>query len=98
VRWKVWHVFKGFKQIYGRNYTKTTSPTARMESWHIILHLAASLDWDIQQINVKTAFLYGFLPDDKIQFMEQPAGFEEIRKEDWVWRLQRSLYGMKQSG
>jgi Reverse transcriptase (RNA-dependent DNA polymerase) len=33
VRWKVRLVFKGFEQIYGKDYTKTTSPTARMESW-----------------------------------------------------------------
>ena len=33
VRWKVRLIFKGFEQIYGKDYTKTTSPTARMESW-----------------------------------------------------------------
>lgn len=98
VRWKVRHVFKGFEQIYGRDYTKTTSPTARMESWRLVLHIAASLNWDIQQIDVKTAFLYGLLPEDEIQYMEQPGGFEEPKKEDWVWRLERSLYGMKQAG
>ena len=69
-----------------------------MESWRIILHIAASLDWDIQQVDVKTAFLYGLLPDDEVQYMEQPIGFEEAGKEDWVWKLERSLYGMKQSG
>ena len=62
VRWKVRLVFKGFEQIYGKDYTKTTSPTARMESWQILLHLAASLGWDMQQIDVKTAFLYGASP------------------------------------
>jgi hypothetical protein len=98
VRWKVRLVFKGFEQIYGKDYTKTTSPTARMESWRILLHLAASLGWDAQQIDVKTAFLYGLLPDDEVQYMEQPAGFEEPGKEDWIWQLQRGLYGMKQSG
>ena len=33
-----------------------------MESWCILLHLAATLDWDTQQINIKTAFLYRLLP------------------------------------
>ena len=98
VRYKIRHVFKGFEQIYGRDYTKTTSPTARMESWRLIMHIAACLDWDIQQIDVKTAFLYGLLPEDEIQYMEQPRGFEEPGKESWVWKLKRSLYGMKQSG
>ena len=98
VRWKVRLVFKGFEQIYGKDYTKTTSPTARMESWRILLHLAAALDWDAQQIDIKTAFLYGLLPDDEIQYMEQPNGFEEPGKEEYVWRIERGLYGMKQSG
>jgi uncharacterized membrane protein AbrB (regulator of aidB expression) len=33
-----------------------------MESWCILLHIAATLGWDAQQINIKTAFLYGLLP------------------------------------
>ena len=98
VRWKVRLVFKGFEQVYGKDYTSTTSPTARMESWRILLHIAATNDWDAQQIDVKTAFLYGLLPDSEIQYMEQPLGFEEKGKEDYVWVLQRGLYGMKQSG
>jgi hypothetical protein len=98
IRWKVRLVFKGFEQIYGKDYTKTTSPTARMESWRILLHLAAALDWDAQQIDIKTAFLYGLLPKEEYQYMEQPPEFEEPGKEDWVWVIQRGLYGMKQSG
>jgi hypothetical protein len=98
VRWKVRLVFKGFEQIYGRDYTSTTSPTARMESWRILLHIAACKGWDVQQIDVKTAFLYGLLPDNETQYMQQPIGFEEPGKETWVWRLKRGLYGMKQSG
>jgi hypothetical protein len=43
VQCKVRLVFKGFEQIYGKDYTKTTSPTARMECWRILFHIAASL-------------------------------------------------------
>jgi hypothetical protein len=98
VRHKVRLVFKGFEQIYGKDYTTTTSPTARMESWRILLHLAAALNWDTQQIDVKTAFLYSLLPDDEVQWMEQPEGMEEEGSENYVWMLQRGLYGMKQAG
>jgi hypothetical protein len=98
VCWKVRLVFKGFEQIYGRNYTSTTSPTAWMELWHILLHIAACNSWDAQQIDIKTAFLYGLLLDDEVQYMRQPEGFEEPGKEEWVWKLKRGLYGMKQSG
>jgi hypothetical protein len=85
VRWKVRLVFKGFEQVYGKDYTSTTSPTARMESWRILLHIAAVNNWDAQQIDVKTAFLYGLLPDHEVQYMEQPAGFEEKGKEEYIW-------------
>lgn len=95
-RWKVRVTFKGCQQVYGRDYTKTTSPTARMESWRILLHIAACLNWDAQQIDVKTAFLNGGLPLDEIQYIEQPRHFEE--KPDYVWKVVGSLYGMKQSG
>jgi len=98
VRWKVQLIFRGFEQIYARDYTKTTSPTVHMESWQILLHIAASLGWDAQQIDIKTAFLYGILSDDEVQYMQQPEGFEESGHEDWVWQLWQGLYGMKQSG
>jgi len=69
-----------------------------MESWCILLHLAATLNWDAQQIDIKTAFLYGLLPKEEYQYMEQPLKFEEPGKENWVWVIQHGLYGMKQSG
>ena len=97
-RRKARFVFKGYEQRWGVDFTSTTSPTARMESWRILLHIAATLGWDSQQIDIKTAFLYGLLPDDEVQYMEQPRGFEETGKETWIWKLQRGLYGMKQSG
>ena len=87
IRWKVCLVFKGFEQIYGKDHTKTTSPTAHMEYWWILLHIAASLDWDAQQVNIKTTFLYGLLPDDEVQYMKQPQGFKQEGKEGWVWKI-----------
>jgi hypothetical protein len=98
VRYKARLVVKGFEQVFGQDYVETTSPTARMESLRLILHLAAVNGWEVQQVDVKTAYLYGLLPADKVVYMEQPVGFAEPGKEDWVWELQRGLYGMKQSG
>ena len=97
-RCKVCFIFKGYEQEYGKDYTSTTSPTARMESWRILLHIAVALGWDAQQIDIKTTFLYGLLLDKEVQYMEQLKGFEEEEKETWVWKLQRGIYGMKQAG
>ena len=52
---------------------------------------------NIQHINIKTAFLHGVLPESETVSMEQPSGFQEPGKEDWVWCLAKSLYGMKQA-
>jgi hypothetical protein len=45
-----------------------------------------------------TAFLYGPLPPDKAQCLEQLESFAEPGKEVWVWCLQHGLYYMKQNG
>jgi hypothetical protein len=47
VRNKIQYCILGNRQIYGRDYTRTTSLTARLESFRAILHVAASRGWDI---------------------------------------------------
>ena len=54
--------------------------------------------WDIQQIDVKTAFLHGVLPEDETAYLEQPRGFEEPGKDDWAMKLMKSIYRLKQVG
>ena len=91
-RFKTQHIVQGFNQVYGKDYMQTTSPTACTESWQILLHLAASLGWDANQIDVKMAFLNGILPGEETVYMEQPKGFEEEGKENWVCQLRKGLY------
>ena len=66
-----------------------------MSSIRVVLGLAASLDLEVEQMDVKTAFLHGVL--DKEIYMEQPEGFKVKGKEDYVCRLKKSLYGLKQA-
>jgi len=84
-------VARGFEQVFGQDYVETASPTPLMESLRLVLHLAAINGWDVQQIDVNTAYLYGELPVDETVYMEQPEGFAEPGKEDWVWQLQRPI-------
>jgi len=97
VWYKVCYIAKGFAQCYRIDYDKTMAPTSCLESLHVISHLMATLDWDLHQFNIKTAFLHGILPPDETMFMEQPPGFKFPGKEDWVWQLLKSIYGMKQA-
>jgi len=64
----------------------------------MILHIAVAHGWDIQQIDVKTAFLHGILPEDEMAYLEQLQGFEEPGKDGWVMKLMKSIYGLKQAG
>ena len=68
----------------------------RFEYIRALLAIAAQFDLEIDQMDVKTAFLNGDL-DHEI-YMTQPQGFVEKDKEDWVWKLNKSsLYGLKQA-
>ena len=62
---------------------------------NVVLGLAASLDLEVEQMDVKTAFLHGDLEEEI--YMEQPEGFRVKGKEDYVCRLKKSLYGLKQA-
>ena len=86
---------RGFLQIEGIDYKDTFTPVAQLESVCTILVLAASMDWEIHQFDVKTAFLHRKLTDNI--YMEQPEGQKEKGKETWVCKLQKSLYGLKQA-
>ena len=66
MHYKVCYITKGYTQKYSIDYEKMTAPTAQMESFWVILHITASHGWDIQQINVKTAFLHGILPEEEM--------------------------------
>jgi len=62
-----------FPQVPGLDFADTFSPVAQFETVRILLAAAALEDWDIEALDVKTAFLYGAL--DAELYMEQPQGF-----------------------
>jgi hypothetical protein len=96
-RYKARLVVCGNKQIAGLefDYARLYSPVVRTTSLRIFFAVAAALGLPVFQIDVVGAFLHAAL-QEKI-FMKQPVGFEEKGKEDWVWRLWRSLYGLRQA-
>ena len=57
-------VAKGFKQTHGIDYDETFSPVVMLKSIRILLSIAAYYDYEIWQIDVKTAFLNGKLLED----------------------------------
>jgi hypothetical protein len=90
---KVHVVAKGYSQVQGINYTDMYAPVAQMESMWTILHVRVGLNWEINQLDVKTVFLHRDLKEE--EYMEQPKGRKEVGKEGWVCRLNKTLYRLK---
>src|SRR5512132_2155355 len=88
-------VAKGYRQVQGVDYDDTFSPVAKLKSVRIMLAIAAFYDYERWQMDIKTAFLNGFLKEEL--YMIQPEGFVDPKNADKVWKLQRSIYGLVQA-
>ena len=95
VKYKARLVVKGFLQKKGVDFDEIFSPVVKMASIRIILGLVASLNLELEQMDVKIAFLHGDLHEEI--YMEQPEGFKVSEKENLVCKLKKSLYGLKQA-
>ncbi|KAK1648194.1 hypothetical protein QYE76_065999 [Lolium multiflorum] len=73
-------VAKGFRQIQGVDYDETFSPVAKLKSVRILLAIAAFFDYEIWQMDVKTAFLNGDIEEEL--YMVQPKGFVDPKNAD----------------
>ena len=94
-RYKARLVAQGFSQQYGLDYDETFSPVVRTESVRTLIALAAQKNLLLHQMDVTTAFLNGILEEEV--YMKQPEGFVVKGKEKMVCRLNKSIYGLKQS-
>ncbi|CAA7036370.1 unnamed protein product [Microthlaspi erraticum] len=83
-RYKARLVAKGFSQIEGIDYHEVFSPVVKHTTIRLVLSMVVDQDLELEQLDVKTAFLHGNL-DEKI-LMEQPQGFEK-GNQDYVYLL-----------
>ena len=92
VRHKARWVVRGFEQRAGVDFNETFASVVKPMSYKAIFAMAAALDYEIEQMDVKTAFLYGNIEEDI--YIEQPTGFSTG---NLVCKLKKTLYGLKQS-
>ena len=85
-------VAKSYHQRQGVDYDKTCSPVAMLKSIRILLAITTHYDYEIWKMDVKTTFLNGNLSKDV--YMTQSEGFTS-KDGNQVWKLQRSIYGLK---
>ncbi|KAK2426495.1 hypothetical protein QL285_025158 [Trifolium repens] len=94
-KYKARLVVKGYAQIFGVDFSETFAPVARLDTIRLLFALAAQNGWVIHQMDVKSAFLNGYLEEEI--FVEQPEGFIVQGHEEKVYKLNKALYGLKQA-
>jgi hypothetical protein len=61
----------------------------------VIIAMAITKGWSLHQMDVKNAFLHGYLQEE--MYMEQPPGYVDQTRPNLVYRLKKTLYGLKQT-
>ncbi|KAM6514095.1 hypothetical protein FALCPG4_18898 [Fusarium falciforme] len=93
LRYKARFVVRGFEQREGIDFNETFASVVKPMSYKMIFAITAALDLELEQMDVKTAFLYGLVTEEI--YVEQPEGFNDGSGK--VCKLLRALYGLKQA-
>ncbi|GFT68729.1 retrovirus-related Pol polyprotein from transposon TNT 1-94 [Trichonephila clavipes] len=96
IKYKARLVATGFNQIKNIDYSESYSPVVNIESFRLLIALAAKLKLNINFFDVKTAYLYGDL--EETVYVLPPPGYEKLIGDDKVCKLKKSIYGLPQSG
>ena len=95
-RFKARLVAQGFSQQLGVDYEETYSPVMKYKTLRIILAIVAARDLTLEFMDVQTAYLNAELQEEV--YMRQPEGYEQGNPREWVCKLHKAIYGLKQAG
>ncbi|CAI7804045.1 unnamed protein product [Closterium sp. NIES-54] len=91
---KARYVARGFSQRQGVDYFQTFSPTPKMTTLWVLLHVAAQRDYELHSLDFSTAFLQGSLHEEI--WLRRPPGFTGSFPTGTQWSLRRPVYGLRQ--
>ena len=91
-KFKARFVAHGLSQVEGVDYDETFALVARFSLIRVVISVVVEMGWKIHQMDVKTAFLNGFLQEEV--YLDQPQGFEVCERDTRVYRLKKALYGL----
>ncbi|CAI7833449.1 unnamed protein product, partial [Closterium sp. NIES-54] len=92
---KARYVARGFSQRQGVDYFQTFSPTPKMTTLRVLLHVAAQRDYNLHSLDFSTAFLQGSLHEEI--WLRRPPGFTGSFPPGTQWSLRRPVYGLHQA-
>ncbi|CAI7885392.1 unnamed protein product [Closterium sp. NIES-54] len=92
---KARYVARGFSQRQGVDYFHTFSPTLKMTTLRVLLHVAAQRDYELHSLDFSTAFLQGSLHEEI--WLRRPPGFTGSFPPGTQWSLRRPVYGLRQA-
>ncbi|CAI7899808.1 unnamed protein product, partial [Closterium sp. NIES-53] len=92
---KARYVARGFSQRQGVDYFQTFSPTPKMTTLRVLLHVTAQLDYEFHSLDFSTAFLQGSLHEQI--WLRRPPGFTGTFLACTQWSLRRPVYGLRQA-
>ncbi|CAI7741338.1 unnamed protein product, partial [Closterium sp. NIES-54] len=90
---KARYVARSFSQRQGVDYFQTFSPTPKMTTLRVLLHVAAQRDYELHSLDFSTAFLQGSL--HKEIWLRRPPGFTGSFPPGTQWSLRRPVYGLR---
>ncbi|CAI7906004.1 unnamed protein product [Closterium sp. NIES-53] len=92
---KARYVARGFRQREGVEFFQTFSPTPKMTTLRVLLHVAAQRDYELHSLDFSTAFLQGSLHEEI--WLRRPPGFTGSFPPGTQWSLRRPVYGLRQA-
>lgn len=95
VKHKARLVAQGFSQRWGVDYCEVFAPVTRHETLRAMLAVASKNNMHLSHFDVRTAYLHGIVEEGI--YMRQAPGYVAAGKEEYVCKLQKSIYGLKQS-